>query len=104
MSTAEQLGAGGAEFERAIKTLHVFTVGGVVRLGDPVVEIVPKGDRLIVEAKLQTGDIGYVAEGQPAVVKLASADAMRFGGLDGTVMEYVLTPLRYAMSGAIQER
>ena len=141
-----------------IKTLHVFTVGGVVRPGDPIVEIVPKGDRLIVEAKLQTSDIGYVAEGQPAVVKLASADAMRFGGLDGTVinvspdtlmtpegspfykvqiateanhfkrgalrldllpgmqvvtsiktgkrtvMEYVLTPLRYAMSGAIQER
>ncbi|MDD9877897.1 MAG: HlyD family type I secretion periplasmic adaptor subunit [Magnetovibrio sp.] len=69
-----------------VKTLHVFTVGGVVRPGDPIAEIVPAGDRLIVEAKLPTQDIGYVAAGQLAVVKLASADAMRFGGLNGTVI------------------
>ena len=69
-----------------IKTLHVFTVGGVIRPGDPIAEIVPAGDRLIIEAKLPTQDIGYVAPGQVAVVKLASADAMRFGGLNGTVV------------------
>ena len=69
-----------------VKTLHVFTVGGVVRPGDPIAEIVPAGDRLIVAAKLPTQDIGYVAAGQLAVVKLASADAMRFGGLNGTVI------------------
>lgn len=68
-----------------IKTLHVVTVGGVIRPGDPVVDIVPAGDRLIIEAKLQTQDIGYVVSGQSAVVKLASGDAMRFGALQGTV-------------------
>ncbi|MBT6094496.1 MAG: HlyD family type I secretion periplasmic adaptor subunit [Rhodospirillaceae bacterium] len=70
----------------AIKTLHVVTVGGVIRPGDPIAELVPAGDKLIVEAKLPTSDIGYVAAGQLAVVKLASADAMRFGGLEGTVV------------------
>ena len=70
----------------AIKTLHVFTVGGVLRPGDPIADIVPAGDRLIIEAKLPTQDIGYVAAGQLAVIKLASADAMRFGGLDGNVV------------------
>ena len=70
----------------AVKTLHVVTVGGVIRPGDPIAEIVPAGDRLIVEAKLPTSDIGYVAAGQAAVVKLASADAMRFGDLKGTVV------------------
>ena len=69
-----------------IKTLHVFTVGGVLRPGDPIADIVPAGDRLVIEAKLPTQDIGYVAAGQLAVIKLASADAMRFGGLDGNVV------------------
>ena len=72
--------------EGVIKTLHVFTVGGVLRPGDPIADIVPAGDRLIIEAKLPTQDIGYVAPGQVAVIKLASADAMRFGGLDGSVV------------------
>jgi len=69
-----------------IKTLHVVTIGGVLRPGDPVVDIVPAGDKLIIEAKLPTQDIGYVAVGQNAVVKLASADAMRFGSLNGKVV------------------
>ncbi len=69
-----------------VKTLHVVTVGGVIRPGDPVVDIVPAGDRLIIEAKLQTQDIGYVVSGQSAMVKLASGDAMRFGSLQGTVI------------------
>jgi adhesin transport system membrane fusion protein len=69
-----------------VKTLHVVTVGGVIRPGDPVVDIVPAGDKLIIEAKLQTQDIGYVMSGQPAMVKLASGDAMRFGALQGTVI------------------
>jgi len=69
-----------------VKTLHVFTIGGVLRPGDPIADIVPAGDRLIIEAKLPTQDIGYVAPGQVAVIKLASADAMRFGGLEGSVV------------------
>lgn len=69
-----------------IKSLYVFTVGGVLRPGDPIADIVPAGDRLIIEAKLPTSDIGYIEEGQTAVIKLASADAMRFGGLDGNVI------------------
>ncbi|PIW26277.1 MAG: HlyD family type I secretion periplasmic adaptor subunit [Rhodospirillales bacterium CG15_BIG_FIL_POST_REV_8_21_14_020_66_15] len=69
-----------------VKTLHVVTVGGVIRPGDPVVDIVPAGDKLIIEAKLPTQDIGYVVSGQSAMVKLASGDAMRFGALKGTVI------------------
>ena len=67
-----------------IKTLHIG-MGGVLRPGDPVVDIVPAGDKLIIEAQLPTQDIGHVAVGQPAVIKLASADAMRYGSLDGNV-------------------
>ncbi|MEE2999037.1 MAG: HlyD family type I secretion periplasmic adaptor subunit [Pseudomonadota bacterium] len=69
-----------------VKTLHVVTIGGVVRAGDAVIDIVPEGDQLIVEAKLKTQDIGYVRKQQSARITLASADAMRFDGLEGIVV------------------
>lgn len=69
-----------------VKTLHVVTVGGVIKPGDPVVDIVPAGDRLIIEAQLPTRDIGYVEPGQQALIKLASADAARFSPLHGKVL------------------
>ncbi|MDP6645145.1 MAG: HlyD family type I secretion periplasmic adaptor subunit [Rhodospirillales bacterium] len=79
-----------------VKTIHIATIGGVVKPGEAVVDIVPKGDRLIVEAKLQTQDIGFVQAGQDVMVRLASADANRFGGLEGEVIsvspDTLLTP------------
>jgi len=68
-----------------VKSLHVATVGGVVRPGDDVVDVVPAGDRLVIEAKLPAQDVGYVAPGQLAKVTLASADAIRFGRIEGRV-------------------
>ena len=68
-----------------IKTIHVATIGGVLRPGANVADIVPAGDRLVIEAKLPTQDIGYVRKGQKTVVRLASADAMRFDSLVGKV-------------------
>ena len=69
-----------------MKTLYMFTVGGVLRPGDAVADIVPGNDRLIIEAQLPTTDIGYVSAGQLATLKLASADAMRFGHINGEVL------------------
>ncbi|MBF0587983.1 MAG: HlyD family type I secretion periplasmic adaptor subunit [Magnetococcales bacterium] len=69
-----------------IKTLHVFTRGGVIKPGDTVVEIVPGDDRLVIEARLPIQDIGYILPGQLAIIKLATADALRFGQLDGKVV------------------
>ena len=69
-----------------VKSIHISTIGGVVKPGEPIIDIVPKGDRLIIEAKLQTQDIGFVQAGQHVMVRLASADANRFGGLDGEVI------------------
>lgn len=69
-----------------VKTLHVTTVGGVIRSGMDVVDIVPAGDRLVVEAMLPVGDIGYVHEGQKATVRLASRESIRFGKLEGEVI------------------
>jgi len=68
-----------------VKSLYVATIGGVIKAGDSVIDLVPEGDRLVIEAKLPTADIGYVEKGQDVIVKLASADAARFDGLVGKV-------------------
>ena len=70
-----------------VKTLYVFTVGGVVQPGATVVDVVPGADRLVIEAKLSTQDVGYVHAGQTATVRLASSDASRFGNLEGKVVQ-----------------
>lgn len=69
-----------------VKSLYVFTVGGVVAPGGTVIDVVPAGDRLIIEARLPPQEIGYVQPGQKALVALASSDAVRFGQLDGEVV------------------
>ena len=68
-----------------VKTVHFSTKGGVIQPGQVVLEIVPTGDRLVVEVKLAIRDVGYIREGQTAQIRLASADASRFGMLAGAV-------------------
>lgn len=68
-----------------VKKLRYYTIGGVISPGEPIMEIVPTGDKLVVEAKLSPTDRGYVSEGQSAIVKVTTYDFVRYGGLQGTV-------------------
>ena len=68
-----------------VKNMRFVTIGGVVRPGDPIMEIVPSGDQLVIEAKLNPTDRGYVEVGQPAKVKISTYDFVRYGTLDGKV-------------------
>jgi len=69
-----------------VKSLSVLSEGEVVMPGMTVAEIVPSGDKLVIEAHLPIQDIGYVRPGQRAVIKLASRDARRFGNIEGKVL------------------
>jgi adhesin transport system membrane fusion protein len=69
-----------------VKSVNVMSEGEVVMPGMTVAEIVPVGDKLVIEAHLSIQDIGYVRPGQLAVVKLASRDARRFGNIEGKVL------------------
>ncbi|MGJ8680127.1 HlyD family type I secretion periplasmic adaptor subunit [Paraglaciecola sp.] len=69
-----------------IKTIHVNTLGGVVKSGETIAEIVPTEDTLMVEAKIKPRDIGFIYPGLPAVVKITAYDFARYGGLTGKVM------------------
>ena len=68
-----------------VKKLRYYTIGGVISPGEPIMEIVPTGDTLVIEAKLNPTDRGYVNEGQSAMVKISTYDFVRYGGLQGTV-------------------
>ena len=75
-----------APVDGIIKTLNVATRGGVIQAGATVLEIVPADDRLVIDAKLPTRDIGYVRPGQRVLVRLASSDAARLGTIESEVM------------------
>jgi len=69
-----------------IKDLKVYTVGGVVQPGQEFIEIVPKDDQLLVEARINPKDIAFLYSQQPAVVKITAYDFAVYGGLDGKVV------------------
>ena len=69
-----------------VKNIRYHTIGGVVGPGEPIMEIVPTGESLVVEARLGPVDRGYVREGQPATVKVSTYDFARYGGLEGEVV------------------
>lgn len=69
-----------------VKTLHVATLGGVLKPGQEVAEIVPSEDRLIVEGRLSVTDIGHVQVGQSAAVRLMGRESSVYGKIDGSVI------------------
>lgn len=69
-----------------VKQLLFNTLGGVVRPGMDIVEIVPDEDKLLVEAKIRPSDIAFLYPGLKAVVKLTAYDYSIYGGLDGKVV------------------
>jgi multidrug efflux pump subunit AcrA (membrane-fusion protein) len=68
-----------------VKNIIITTQGARVRPGDVIMELVPTGDELIVEAKLPPSDISFVRVGQPAAVKLDAYDYSIYGIFRGKV-------------------
>lgn len=68
-----------------VKNLSVNTIGGVVRAGQPILEIVPSDETLVIEARLSPDDVGQVRVGQPVKVKISTYDYMRYGALPGEI-------------------
>lgn len=68
-----------------VKNIRSNTLGGVVGPGSPIMEIVPIGNRTLIEARVKPGDIGFLQAGQTVKVKLAAYDFTIYGGLDGII-------------------
>lgn len=74
-----------APTEGLVKNIFFTTVGGVLRPGETMMELVPTSSDLVVEAKVAPADIAYVVVGQSAKVKLDAYDYSIFGAMNGEV-------------------
>lgn len=70
-----------------VNNLKVTTVGGFVTPGEEIMQVVPTGDRLLVEAKIRPSDIAFIKVGDPANVKVTAFDFSIYGGLRGKVRQ-----------------
>lgn len=68
-----------------VNNLAVTTIGGVVRPGEEIAQIIPLGDEILVEARVNPEDIANVRPGQPATVKLSAYDYTIYGAFRGEV-------------------
>ncbi len=68
-----------------VKTIYYNTIGGVVPPGETIMDIVPLDDSLIIEAKFSPADIGFLAVGQKATVRLSAYDFATYGSLEAVV-------------------
>jgi adhesin transport system membrane fusion protein len=68
-----------------IKQINLNTIGGVVRPGESIMEIVPLDDTLLIEARIRPADIAFLHPGQKAMIKITAYDFSIFGGLDGVL-------------------
>ncbi|WP_062016822.1 HlyD family type I secretion periplasmic adaptor subunit [Aureimonas sp. AU4] len=69
-----------------VHQLDVHTVGGVVRPGETIMEIVPQDDRLIVEANLPPQDINDVHVGQQTDLRFSAANSRTTPEILGEVL------------------
>lgn len=73
-----------------VKVIRHHTPGGVVAPGATVMEVVPVGHSVLIEARVRPADIGFVRVGQPVEIKLSAYEYTIFGALKGRVE--VLSP------------
>ena len=90
-SLKETLAAGGDRVTRTelrspvrgtVKQIYINTVGGVVKPGEAIMEIVPLDDTLLVEARVRPADVAFLHPGQKAMVKVSAYDFSIYGGLE----------------------
>ena len=70
-----------------VNDVQITTVGGFVNAGEKIMQIVPIGDNLLVEARVAPSDIAFIKVGDRANVKVTAYDFSIFGGLPGRVQQ-----------------
>lgn len=83
----------------AVVGLKVFTEGAVVRPGERVMEIVPEGRELVVEAQVRPEDADNLEIGQPAEVRITAFKGRAVAPLLGSVIRVSADRLTDERSG-----
>lgn len=70
-----------------VNDVQVTTIGAFLNPGQKIMEVVPLGDRLLVETRVTPKDIAFIKVGDAATVKVTAYDFSIYGGLDGRVVQ-----------------
>jgi adhesin transport system membrane fusion protein len=70
-----------------VNDVQVTTIGGYVQPGQKIMEVVPLGEKLLVETRVRPSDIAFIKVGDRALVKVTAYDFSIYGGLDGRVVQ-----------------
>lgn len=76
-----------APSDGVVNDLQVSTQGGFVNAGEQIMQIVPVGDKLLIEARISPSDRAFVKVGDKANVKVTAYDFSIYGGMRGTVVQ-----------------
>jgi len=76
-----------APTDGVVNTIYTTTIGGVVQPGEPIFEITPLDDELLVEVRIQPKDIAFVTIGMPTTIKLSAYDYTIHGSLSGKILQ-----------------
>lgn len=68
-----------------VNHIYFTTVGGVVKQADALMDIVPISDSLLVDAKIDPKDIGFIAPDSKIMIKVTAYDFSIYGGLKGKI-------------------
>lgn len=70
-----------------VKNLYARSLGQVMRPGEPLMDLVPSEDELLVEARFSPTDIAFVHEGMPATIRITAYDSSIYGALKAEVVQ-----------------
>ncbi|BBA37409.1 secretion protein [Methylocaldum marinum] len=70
-----------------VNKLMITTRGGVIQPGEPIMEVTPIMDQLLVEAKVKPRDVAFLAHGMPARVKITAYDYTIYGELSAKLKQ-----------------
>ncbi|MCU0818534.1 MAG: HlyD family type I secretion periplasmic adaptor subunit [Beijerinckiaceae bacterium] len=76
-----------APVEGTVNKVFIDTIGGVIKSGEPILQIVPVDASLIVEARVSPSDRAEVWPGLKAIIKVSAYDFSIHGGLKGKVLD-----------------
>jgi len=83
-----------------IEEISINTVGGVIKPGEKLIEIVPTDSSLWMEVKIKPSDIAFIYPGEKAVVKITAYDFAIYGSLDGEVVHIAADTTKDAKDNA----
>jgi len=75
-----------APMKGVVKNVQITTLGGVIRPGEDIMQIVPLEDNLLIEAKVSPTDIAFLRRGLQTFIKIDAYDSSIYGDLTGELV------------------